>query len=431
MDERKTKHQEYESPQHIELTISFWMSTLGILAGIITMTGLLLVENQGPVNVLVFLTLFLGSQVLLIFITLMLVLTPRSGARQAYLPFENINPARILFDRAARRLSKGIRWEYFSELSRIALLRWGQVFGVAFNCGGVIALVIILLFTDRSFGWSSTLNLSDTALFNFVDVLSLPWKYYWPEALISPEIISATRYQSLQTEFPADQLRSMRQWWPFLLGCIVTYGLLPRILLFLIFHIQYRKALVTAFLHYPGARLIVDRMDTPFVATQVGNAESQGAVVSNTISAHKISNLDSPDVINWTEAINPNQIKTFLSTLGIQCDRVLVAGFNLDQNRKTLNEINGNSDKRQNIIVAVKSWEPPLSELEDFLAEFNPTINCELLLIPLTGKKIKRGEIEDWELFIRDKNRIKLLLAGDTDKVETPEQSQSKPDKRL
>jgi len=428
MDENKPDHHKHESLQHVELSISFWMSILGILAGIITMSGLLLVENQGPVNVLVFLTLFLGSQVLLILITLLLVLTPRSDTRRAYLPFKNINPARILFNRAARRLSKGVRWEYFSELNRIALLRWGQVFGVAFNCGGIIAFIIILLFTDRSFGWSSTLNLSDTALLSFTEFVSLPWKAYWPEALISPEILSETRYQSLQKDFSVGQLQSMRQWWPFLLGCIVTYGLLPRIILFLIFHIQYRKALVSAFFRYPGARLIVDRMESPFVATQAENTQSHEPIVSNKNIAIKLSSLNSPDLINWTEAIKTKDSKDFLRTLGIHANKVFLAGLSVVQNKKVLAEINENSDEQKNIVVAVKSWEPPLEELDDFLIELSPEINCEILLVPLAGKQIRNSELADWQAFIGDKHRIKLLLAGDT---ETNEQSQKKSEENL
>ncbi|GAB1264023.1 DUF2868 domain-containing protein [Aurantivibrio infirmus] len=407
------------SAQSIELTISFWMSILGSLFGVITMAGLLIVEDQRPVNVLMFLTLYIGSQALLICITLLIALTPRSDTRLNFFPFENLNPARIFFRRSIRRLSKDVRWEYFTEVSRLALLRWGQVFGMAFNFGGIIAFIVILLFTDRSFGWSSTLNLSDDALYKFTNVLSLPWQFFLPDILISSDIISNTRYQSLQTEFSVDQLALMRQWWPFLFACIIFYGFLPRLILFIVFQFKYNRSLTNTFLHYPGARLIFDRMNTSVIKTKNDSLSDTTSKMSKAQASTYLANSDKTIVINWAEAIDKNDASEFLSALGINSSEVFTAGISLAQNKKAQEDINNSYKKLENIIVAVKAWEPPLQELRDFLDGLNASIHCEILLVPLKGKKIGLSEQRDWYDFFIGDDRIKIVLGGDMEDIDS------------
>jgi len=49
----------------------------------------------------------------------------------------------------------------------------------------------------------------------------------------------------------------------------------------------------------------------------------------------------------------------------------------------------------------VKSWEPPMADLADFLDNFASVPRCTLFLIPLPHKSVSTTRLGDWQLFAR------------------------------
>lgn len=393
-----------------EGAIGFWLAILGLLTGVLAMSGLLLVEQQQPVNVLLFLTTLVGLQWLLLLFTfvvgLALTLNP-----DLHLPLESLNPARWLFRRAVQRHASDIRLEQFTPAVRLLLLTWGQLFAVVFNVGALATLLVILLVVDRSFGWSSTLDITAEGLYGGLQWLSQPWAWWLPEATVNRELVEATRYQALQTEFATGQVAAMRGWWPFLFACIVFYALLPRFALCLLFYGFYRRNLKRSFVGYPGARLVLDRMDSPLVHTQAWSHESALDTGGDSVTRLSLPAKGARIYINWSGALK--EISPRLTTMGLSRDRVKDAGLDLSDDQRLLQEING---QREDVVVLVKSWEPPLSELGDFLRGISPKLDCYLLLLPLPDRGVKAEEFADWQQFARQRHhpRLTVVSASDT-----------------
>jgi hypothetical protein len=100
-----------------------------------------------------------------------------------------------------------------------------------------------------------------------------------------------------------------------------------------------------------------------------------------------------------------------LDQLGIKANSVVNAGFNL---RKDKQVISSHKQQSESLIIAVKSWEPPLAELKDFLVEINNGDQVYLLLMPLKQRSISAHELSDWQHFVNQCSQLPVqLLRGD------------------
>lgn len=392
-------------------SITLWLGVSGLLAGISVMSGLLLVGRQQPVNVLLFLALFIGTQLLLVLLTLVVAIGASRG-RALHLPLEGLNPVRLLWQRALARLNMTLGQRRYAVIGRLALLRWGQLFGVWFNLGAAAAFMVVLLVTDRSFGWSSTLDISDGVIWHLTHWLSAPWAAWLPGATISPDVIAATRFRALQLVFDAGQSAAMRSWWPFLFMCMVFYGLLPRLLLWSLVRWQYRRRLRRVFSRYPGVSLVLDRIASPSVETRAENAEPR----------HEATHYQNPGrlprgrrfslLLDWAGAVAASG--TDLDELAIDADSVVSAGVVLKDDQQVLEKMR--EDRPAALLIAVKGWEPPLADLADFIRGLGSGRDCFLLLLPLAGHAISAAEVQDWQHFAAQfpGRRVRILTGEGT-----------------
>lgn len=398
---------EFKRLRGVEFSIGFWLAIFGLIIGLLAMSGLLLVDQRQPVNVLLFLTVFVGAQWFLLLLTLLVTLALAMHG-QLYLPLESLNPARWLFRRTFNRLAGDVRHEQFTSVIRLVLLTWGQIFGVFFNLGALTSLLLILLVVDRSFGWSSTIDISADGLHSVLDWMAKPWAWWLPEATVGRELVTATRYQSLQTEFGTAQVAAMREWWPFLFACIAFYGLLPRLILWMLFYALYRRQLVQTFVNYPGARMAIQRMNSPLVHTQAHDHEAAADAGDDIVSRRALPADRKRILVDWSGALNPDTRK-LLEELGMANEQIEPAGLDLTEDERLLERIN---QVRHDVVVLVKSWEPPLSELGDFLRGISPKLDCYLLVLPLRGRPVKAEEFADWQQFARQKHHPRLIVVS-------------------
>lgn len=95
--------------------------------------------------------------------------------------------------------------------------------------GMLVGYGALLLFTDLAFGWSTTVLAGETLVQQLAQVLSTPWRWFWPAAVPDADLIEQTRYLRIAPEStPADRAGD---WWPFLLASLLFYNLFPRLLL--------------------------------------------------------------------------------------------------------------------------------------------------------------------------------------------------------
>ena len=226
---------------------------IAVFAGVLASAGLLRYDGIQPVNVFGFLFFLLGGQLLLLaasFAALILrplgLLSMESGIIAPGI-FRLLKQIAAKLQRDVLRRGGGetrLRIAAFigslgKKHSRYRPLLTGlvaglaQTFGVWFNIAVVASTLLLVSFSDRAFGWQSSLNLSAESVHRATRVVARPWSSFYPAGAPSVSQIEGSRIHL------KDGIRSLANenlvaWWPFLVCSLLVYGLLPRLLLWLV-----------------------------------------------------------------------------------------------------------------------------------------------------------------------------------------------------
>lgn len=370
-----------------EGAVGILLSVLMFIAGCLTMTGFLFAQGQGLVNVLWFFALFVILQCLLCLLSALTLGAALLGRRPAGLA---LNPARWIY---ARSLHRRPHWHEFQDLLQLVFLRYGQGMGAGFVLGCLGAFLTVLALNDFTFVWSSTYEVSDAAIKRMADLAAAPWAGWLPAATVDSQLISDSRYMPAAGRFTAEQVRGMHRWWPFLFVAMVCYTLLPRALLWLLSRQLYARRLRRAFITYPGADLVLRRMAQPLVNTRA----EPGQMPASAADTAPIPPREGVLLINWGDAIGAGEADHFAELRGLDGEQMLQAGLSFEQDKLALQR--SRQAEVQLALLVVKSWEPPMSDLADFVAELVHGGPCVVFLRPLAGQDIPPERLEDWRRF--------------------------------
>lgn len=101
-----------------------------------------------------------------------------------------------------------------------------QMIAVAYHLGAIAALTFLVFFRHIHFYWESTTHFAMTRMLEgWVAALSSPWARWVPSAV--PEV-NATRW--IPGQVP-DHSATDTNWWPFLILCLLVWGIVPRLVL--------------------------------------------------------------------------------------------------------------------------------------------------------------------------------------------------------
>ena len=228
----------------------------GLLSGFGLVKNLLQYEGNNPTNVSYYFLFVILIQIVLILLVVAVSVLRKLGSadplrQQLSLVIELLRPVFTWFTEKAyasrlRLVPEGRRLQMLAWrdtlTSRSGLytqaIRWHlgaiiQWFGIAFNAAAILTFFVLIVFSDRAFGWQTTIEFaSDTRVYQLCRTLALPWSWLLGEGLgfPNPQQIVDSRiilHQSI-TDLSAEALHA---WWPFLMLATVVYGLLPRVLL--------------------------------------------------------------------------------------------------------------------------------------------------------------------------------------------------------
>lgn len=216
------------------------------VAGAGTAAGLLAYDGRDPVNIVGYLAVLVVVQMALIALTVLGML-PRAwlgGVLRAIgLDRGTGVPAllRELAHRSARTLTDhgvvGARgraalgrlaaWQtIYADVERWLLTALTQRAAVAFNLGALAATFYLVTVRALAFAWSTTLEVDAEVMTRVFHALATPWRWL-AVAVPSRDLVAASRYFPGR-EYDPDLLGD---WWPFLVAALVTYALLPRVVL--------------------------------------------------------------------------------------------------------------------------------------------------------------------------------------------------------
>ena len=318
--------------------------TLGLLASVAVLSG----DDFGRVNLLYALSLFALLPSIGLVVTLLLLFLGRRSGIAALL---------IELPLAPKTLTSLLPTQRSGVRRQTALFSLSQSLVLAFATGNLSGFVMMLLATDVSFVWRSTL-LDAATLFPILDTLASPWRW-WQAAQPSLEMLNQT--QDFRLQGASLEGNYVGQWWQYLLAAQLCYSIVPRALLWLFANNKFKRA----------AQLQDSEQDPSHqlaVVTPAPESDKLAASVSE-IPANAVLF----DCAHTSDAL----LSKIEKSLRVSASYKAPTSFDF-----TLDGISPTSTP--SFVVVVRSWEPPLAELADsILAAFTAEQRQNLFIAPI------------------------------------------------
>jgi hypothetical protein len=281
-------------------------------------------------------------------------------------------------------------WPLFSLSQRVM---------VCFNLGLLAATFFRILTSDIAFGWQSTIQFSTDFIAKTVKMLALPWSWIIPLQYSYP---SATQIEGsriiLKDGIYHLQTQDLVSWWPFLVLCILFYGVIVRLFLVVIGNAGQWRALRDPKTGRPLLVQLVGRMTTPTISsqgapTEPGNLTSssaeEGQISGETIKSGPISTtlllLISEDIASNYASDVWNRHLTSCGFTALDCKQYRREA---DADRSLFNSLeNDPLPDEAGIMLIMESWMPPINETLEFIKELRSTVGEQIpLFVGLVGQ---------------------------------------------
>lgn len=305
----------------------------------------------------------------------------------------------------------------YSRLERYALLALGQQFFIAFNVGLLLSILRLVVFTDLAFGWSTSLASADAhSVHRLCRLLAAPFGSFFPDAVPSRELIEHTQYFRLDGRFAeaspgtkGDALMA-RKWWPFLVACTVTYGLLPRVLLGVLFGVQLRAAERRVPLDTPDIQALLGRLRSPEVSTRAMVMRPQVAEPAHDVSQGEAAATGVIELVLYRDLPTPPELlRGPLLDLGFEVrDAHRAGGLDARADEALCLAL---GQQARPVGVVTEAWEAPDAGFRGFLAGLRGALGPRVpIWVVLVGEGSAQGfgapTAEDVQVY---RDRLTLL----------------------
>ena len=393
----------------IRAAITAIMAVLGAALGVSVALAAFQYDGSQPVNVVRLIALLVVVPGLFLIVSLLLLpgrIPVLRGLQDLIAP---LNPGALALavfrrlSRASPEIANAFDWRAgrasAGRFAKWQLMRWSQVAAVGFNVGALATAVLLVTFTDLAFRWSTTLEADPQVVTRIVQAIAWPWHALVPSAVPSAELIAESQFFRLDADALASG-RALAAWWPFTLLTIVTYGLLPRLVLLVIAGARLRAAERALLLDDARVTALVDRMGSPAVETAaLEHAESAAAPTTDAADYREVKGR--ANAIIWEGCVSaPGARAHARNRLGLELVAIVEAGGSrpLGADRQALDAIG--SSEPGTVVVFTPAWEPPLLELLDFLGEVRVRAGAEhsIVVAPVAdgARAMTAVEHETW-----------------------------------
>ncbi len=451
-----------EQDDGVPLPGKLWSELYGIfrwgllLLGLISGTGLafsfLAYSGSEPVNVSVYLGLFVGVQVLLLALfgaaslyRLLLRLDLHSSVLYVLLSRLIVRIVLKLRGYAGNKLNARQRLQMASAMGLVrkkahahgSLFLWPifsliQIFALSFNIGVLAATLLKVIGADIAFGWQSTLQVSEQFVFTLVQSIALPWSWFVPVNIAYPSLAQIEGSQMVLKEGIYHlATQDLVSWWPFLCLAVLFYGLLPRLALFFVGLGGERRSLARLQFRKTAHRQLLQRMTTPRVSSQAhetNHVEQHFSpepqypeepeekekprifVPEDQVVRHSAVTLI-PDELYDQCPLNTLQ-ELVQERLGVTVHETLRTGEEYADDQLIFDQLTEKNRKStiKNIIILQEAWQPPIQEFFSFLGRLRTLLGADVpLVVALVGKPgsntiftpVKKEDLKIWRDNIR------------------------------
>lgn len=416
----------------------------GMLLGLATATAALAYTGEAPINVSAFFSVFVLLQAVFAALLVVAFLLPKAWReRFAFGPLFRLS--RWVLDLILSRM-QALSARFLSGQQRQDAAEWAgaarraialhgsvakwlafvkiQAAALFFSFGALAALLVAVAFSDRAFGWQTTLQVEDAAVFEVVEKAALPWAWHWGEGVGYPSVaqIEGSRIV-LKEGIQGLETTDLAAWWRFLALGIVVYGMLPRLLFYGLGKWQLGVALARYDFRNASAERLLKRL-TPEASRFDAEVVQQGAELSE-LARHKSSGSD-PEVIQGLrylcseelgESFDVEALSRAIAKRWALPDTSVVAQVYREGRLVDVLEV---SEGEKEIALVFESWMPPIRELERQVKELRQSleertlIKVVLLGIPAVGEEIslkpEKQYADAWNSFVRRLGDPYLIL---------------------
>lgn len=287
----------------------------------------------------------------------------------------------------------GAHQRLYAGVQTWAFLRWSQWFALWFQFTALTASLVLVVFTDLAFGWSTTLTSGDPVgdaqrVHRATTAIAVPWSWLAPTAQPSLALIEESRFFRAASE-PVSSLQAARLggWWTFVVLTIAVYGVLPRLLTFSIASVRLRAAARATVMASPGfsavlRRLHRSRIETVAPVPEVSDGD-RGKPAPFEPSRKVGANVRA--LINWSAV--PVSADILDATFPGVPRFTAGGGASVAEDDALVRQFGANDDPgRGDVLVLVKGWEPPLMEFIDFVQALRRAIDsaaAEIVVLPV------------------------------------------------
>ncbi|PIE73235.1 MAG: hypothetical protein CSA20_03890 [Deltaproteobacteria bacterium] len=406
----------------------------GLLVGLFAGWAFFAYAGVTPINVLQFLLFFVATQIFVLFLLLLTScwkIVQRGRLPQAYFLlfrrlggwiFRSLNKAWLRQLGEDRRLSLRHAYGLISGTNKSygSLLYWPffsllQLFAISFNLGLLSASMIKIITSDLAFGWQSTVQFGADAIFTMVQWLSLPWSWLLPPGTAAPtyseiegsRIILKDGILHLTTD-------NLVAWWPFLICCILCYGLLSRLVLYAVGRIMERIRLKGIRFQTPAARALLRRMKTPLLSTSAEDGPEENISQASLQTRQPAPKTFAAENLYCTVLI-PDELfaecpqterAALLEQLGYREEKSLPFMRDYDEDQQLLHNLSKQPwDNQQTLCIIMEGWMVPLISFVVFLEDLRKKTSPETIIeIILTGRKgdqfftkVEQKDLQIWQ----------------------------------
>lgn len=393
----------------------------GLVVGLLAGLSFFTYSGETPVNVFHFLLVFIGAQLLLALLTLA-ACSLRLLFPKVVLPSLSTLPLRLGLSRLLAWIRRSVpetghgrastAWTLAVDTFRNqstaygALLYWPlfsvlQRFAIFFNLGLLTATLTKVAISDLAFGWQSTLRIGADALHRAVELAATPWSWLFSGNGGYPSLaeIEGSRI-ILKDGISHLATGDLASWWPFLVLCLLVYGLLPRLAFAVCGRLLQEWTLSRVDFDTASCRTTIRRMKTPLLSSQAG--PEQEAALAELSAADPLNASVPPGHLLAQVVLVPddiyglcpgNKLEPLLAGHGFTVKSVhkFLTGYDEDEEIKTLlaEEIR---HPHEGLLILMEGWMPPLVAFLTYLKEVREVLPEKTMIhLALVGRPMRSG----------------------------------------
>jgi hypothetical protein len=399
---------------------------LFVLAGIVCGGGaglsFLTYSGDRPLNIFVYLTVFVFSQLLLLLLLLVLSLyrvKTRSiladsplyriisrALLRIVLAVQRGMAAKMGADRRLRArealgliMARGSTYGFLFVLPAIILT---QLFAIGFNLGLLVTTLFKVTTADIAFGWQSTLQLNPATVYALVQKIALPWSWLGAKVAAYPSLTQVEGSRIILKEGIYHlSTPDLASWWPFLCFSVLFYGLLPRLLFFLgAVAAQHRYLGALTFRQGTCEQLLL-RMTTPLMSIRGHSVDSDAALAAKPEphygggdqaaararnTARDILIMIPDDIL--TTVSREEIASTLQNRFNAAITRIIRVNKDYETDAAILADLkNSRPPAETDILLIQEAWQPPIAEYINFIKSLRRAVGPgPCLRVGLTGK---------------------------------------------